>query len=191
MFDSIAANIDAMRSGVWILGILGVLCVWVWTLIIVMAQNLRTAVRPGDDGLVDGYAAFCKHLAGTGLRAKLQKRIAQAHAEGAVRRAMGSVPTVLLLSSVAPLLGLLGTVEGMIGTFQALATSGSGDTAALTSGISKALVTTQGGLLVAIPSLLAGGVLHRKTQKLRDKLQSTALRTVTTPVPSVHQGGPA
>jgi len=88
----------------------------------------------------------------------------------------GHVPSILVLASLAPLLGLLGTVEGMIGTFQALAAQGASGSEALTSGISKALVTTQGGLLVAIPSLLAGGVLRRKAQKLRDRLRADALR---------------
>ena len=180
-FESIAANIDALRSGALILSILGALSVWIWALIIVMALNLSAARRSGPDGPLGGHAALCARLAGAGLRAKLQKRIAEAHGEGVARRAAGGVSTVLLLSSVAPLLGLLGTVEGMIGTFHALAVSGSADNAALTSGISKALVTTQGGLLVAIPSLLAGGVLRRKAQKLRDRLRSVALRIVSAP----------
>lgn len=62
-----------------------------------------------------------------------------------------------LVASVSPLLGLLGTVSGMIRAFNALAAGGAGDPALLAGGISEALLTTAAGLCVAIPAL----VLHR------------------------------
>lgn len=58
-----------------------------------------------------------------------------------------------LAANVTPLLGLLGTVTGMIQAFQAVATHGTGDPSVLASGISTALYTTAGGLLVAIPAM--------------------------------------
>lgn len=59
-----------------------------------------------------------------------------------------------ICATIAPLIGLLGTVTGMIDVFQVLALSGPGDPYALASGISEALVTTAAGLIVAIPALL-------------------------------------
>ncbi|GAB4295378.1 MAG: hypothetical protein Kow0090_10280 [Myxococcota bacterium] len=59
------------------------------------------------------------------------------------------------LTAVAPLLGLLGTVSGMIETFEVISGAGGGDIASLSSGISKALITTEAGLIIAIPGLFA------------------------------------
>ncbi|UTW55895.1 MotA/TolQ/ExbB proton channel family protein [Kordiimonas sp. SCSIO 12610] len=61
---------------------------------------------------------------------------------------------VKLISAVAPLFGLLGTVTGMIQTFQAITLFGAGDPQAMAGGISAALITTVEGLVVAIPTLL-------------------------------------
>ena len=62
-----------------------------------------------------------------------------------------AVSTIKILASIAPLLGLLGTVTGMIGTFQSITLFGSGDPKLMSSGISEALVTTVLGLCAAIP----------------------------------------
>ena len=70
-------------------------------------------------------------------------------------------------TAVAPLLGLLGTVMGMIETFQAVALS-TGETAGrVASGISKALITTQFGLVVAIPGFFGLARLHRMLDQLQ------------------------
>ncbi|CAG37703.1 MotA/TolQ/ExbB proton channel family protein [Desulfotalea psychrophila] len=67
-----------------------------------------------------------------------------------------------VLASIAPLLGLLGTVTGMINTFQAITIFGTGDPRMMSTGISEALVTTQAGLGIAIPLLLAHHFLKRR-----------------------------
>ena len=61
---------------------------------------------------------------------------------------------VKLIAAVAPLLGLFGTIIGMINTFQAITLFGTGDPKTMASGISEALVTTWLGLMCAIPSVL-------------------------------------
>jgi len=73
---------------------------------------------------------------------------------------------VKLLAAMAPLLGLLGTVTGMIATFQAITLFGTGDPAMMASGISQALVTTVLGLLTAVPLLLAHLLLQGRSRKL-------------------------
>lgn len=72
---------------------------------------------------------------------------------------------IALTASVAPLLGLLGTVTGMIKTFQLISIYGAGDAKSLSTGISEALVTTEFGLIVAIPALVAHAVLSRHVKK--------------------------
>lgn len=69
--------------------------------------------------------------------------------------------TIAVIAAVAPLLGLLGTVSGMIETFKLMAIFGSGDAGAVSGGISEALVTTELGLIVAIPALLLHAILQR------------------------------
>ena len=78
---------------------------------------------------------------------------------------------IAVLASVAPLLGLLGTVIGMVDTFDVLAVFGTGNVKGLASGISVALITTQSGLLVAIPGLLLSGYLYRRAARLEMRLE--------------------
>jgi biopolymer transport protein ExbB len=70
------------------------------------------------------------------------------------------------IASAAPLLGLLGTVVGMIQVFANLLTGGAGDPAALAGGIGQALITTAGGLTVAIPALIGHRLLERRVDAL-------------------------
>ena len=81
--------------------------------------------------------------------------------------------TIAVLAAVAPLLGLLGTVLGMIETFDVISIFGTGNSRAMASGISVALVTTQTGLLVAIPGLLMSNRLGRAAEQLRHRLDET------------------
>ena len=78
---------------------------------------------------------------------------------------------IAVLASVAPLLGLLGTVIGMVDTFDVLSVFGTGNVKGLASGISVALITTQSGLLVAIPGLLLSGYLYRQAARLEMRLE--------------------
>jgi biopolymer transport protein ExbB len=71
------------------------------------------------------------------------------------------IPFIMLSASVAPLLGLLGTVTGMIETFKLLTLFGTGDAKSLSSGISQALITTEFGLVAAIPSLILAAIVGR------------------------------
>ena len=74
-----------------------------------------------------------------------------------------------VLAAVAPLLGLLGTVLGMITTFDVLALHGTGNARAMAGGISEALITTQTGLMIAIPGMYFKGILERRAVILREK----------------------
>ncbi len=80
------------------------------------------------------------------------------------------LPTVAVLAAVSPLLGLLGTVTGMIETFQSITLFGTGDPKLMSGGISQALVTTQLGLAVAIPLVLLHSLLTGQVNRLVEKL---------------------
>ena len=74
--------------------------------------------------------------------------------------------TIKLLAGIAPLLGLLGTVTGMIITFQSITLFGTGDPKLMAGGISQALVTTALGLIVAIPLVFLHNFLSAKANEL-------------------------
>jgi biopolymer transport protein ExbB len=77
-----------------------------------------------------------------------------------------------VLAAVAPLLGLLGTVTGMLATFNVLAVFGTGNAKAMAGGISEALITTQTGLLVALPGLYMKGFLQRRALTLQQRISA-------------------
>lgn len=83
------------------------------------------------------------------------------------------IAVIGVLAAVAPLLGLLGTVLGMIETFDVIAVFGTGNSRAMASGIGVALITTQSGLLVAIPGLLMSNRLGRAADHLKNHLDET------------------
>lgn len=85
------------------------------------------------------------------------------------------LPFVAVGAACAPLLGLLGTVTGIIATFKLITVFGSGDVKMLSAGISEALITTKWGLIVAIPSLLFHSFLSRKSRAKQDKLEQIAV----------------
>lgn len=85
------------------------------------------------------------------------------------------IPFVAISASSAPLLGLLGTVTGIMTTFKLITVFGSGDVKMLSSGISEALITTEYGLMVAIPSLLLHAFLSRKARSIMDQMEKAAI----------------
>jgi biopolymer transport protein ExbB len=82
----------------------------------------------------------------------------------------GRINYIYALASIAPLLGLLGTVQGMILTFDAISIYGTGNPGALANGIAEALITTQSGLFVSIPGLFMAGFLRRRILRICQRL---------------------
>ena len=76
--------------------------------------------------------------------------------------------TIGVLGSLLPMLGLLGTVTGMINVFEVIAIQGSGDADALAGGISQALLTTASGLIIAIPVIFFHHLLANRVNALMD-----------------------
>lgn len=86
--------------------------------------------------------------------------------------------TLGTIASITPLLGLLGTVIGMIKVFTIITTVGLGDPGVLAEGISVALITTAAGLAVAIPSLMFYRYFHGKIDELVINMEQEALKLV-------------
>lgn len=81
-------------------------------------------------------------------------------------------------AQLSPLVGLLGTVTGIIMSFKAMALAGAGDPKALSSSISVALVTTAGGLFVAIPSVFAYNYLNRKIDIILNNIEKSSVEII-------------
>ena len=85
------------------------------------------------------------------------------------------LPFLALTATTGPLLGLLGTVTGMIATFKLISSFGSGDPKMLAAGISEALMATATGMGVAIPALLLHAFLSRKAKSILGSMEQTAV----------------
>jgi len=85
------------------------------------------------------------------------------------------LPFISICAASAPLLGLLGTVTGIINTFKLITVFGSGDVKTLSGGISEALITTEFGLIVAIPCLLMHAFLSRKARGSVSQMEAAAV----------------
>lgn len=92
-----------------------------------------------------------------------------------MERFVGALGTI---AAIAPLLGLLGTVIGMIKVFTALNLEGAGNTSVLAGGISEALITTAAGLCVAIPAMMAHRFYVRRVDSLVVTMEQEAIKLV-------------
>jgi biopolymer transport protein ExbB len=90
-------------------------------------------------------------------------------------RRIAGLATVVTLGAMAPLLGLLGTITGMIATFETVSDFGLGNARAMAEGISEAMITTRTGLIIAIPGLLVAYFMKRKLTRHRRFLKQAGL----------------
>ena len=117
---------------------------------------------------------YKKHLNTEQLELRFQERLSQEKT-----KIEKGIPLIKLLAAVAPLMGLLGTVTGMIATFSAITLFGTGDPKLMAGGISQALITTVEGLVVAIPLLFSFTFLQNKAKVLVSRLDEEALNILS------------
>ena len=96
------------------------------------------------------------------------------------------LPFIALTAAAAPLLGLLGTVTGMINTFNMITVFGTGDPRMLSAGISEALITTKFGLVVAVPALICHAVVSRKAKGILGSMEQVTVGFVNS-LPEVEE----
>jgi len=132
------------------------------------AQAVRFPLRRLVDDLIAHHDAPREHL----------EEIMHEHVLASLPYIERNLGAISVLGGVAPLLGLLGTVTGMIQTFQLVTLFGSGDAKLLSSGISEALVTTETGLAIAIPTLLLHAFLSRRARGIVGALETQATTMV-------------
>jgi len=150
-------------------------------------ETVIEAARRGDIETARGTAARIKQPLRSLVEEAIEHRNSpRDHIEEIMHEhVMASLPwlerhlgTLAVLGGIAPLLGLLGTVTGMIHTFQLVTIFGSGDAKLLSGGISEALITTEAGLVIAIPALLAHAFLARRARGIIGALERAAVAIV-------------
>ncbi|OPX41358.1 MAG: hypothetical protein B1H13_02540 [Desulfobacteraceae bacterium 4484_190.3] len=137
-------------------------------------EMLSDKPLPGtSNGLINRVVAgFLKERTGN---SKLDRGILELSAmreRSLIRRYLS---VIAVLAAVSPLFGLLGTVTGMITTFDVITLFGTGNAKAMAGGISEALITTQSGLLVAIPGLFMSAFLVRRADSLENRLDELVM----------------
>ena len=162
---------------------------------------LQTRVTANlEEGHVDEAIRECETFKGpvaavlmVGLlkfRKLLQRKRPLAEIEANVNKTMGDyaphviealekrMNLLIMVASVAPLLGMTGTVTGMIRSFKSLAGAGALDATAVSTGIAEALVTTAAGLIVAIPAVVAHNILSKKIDRFVLDIEESATRLI-------------
>ena len=137
-----------------------------------VSKQLKTVAQPNENNPLGRVLAQAKKYKQTDLET-LELKINESIIKElpALQRFEGFLK---ITAAVAPLLGLLGTVVGMILTFQAITIYGAGDPQAMAGGISSALVTTVLGLIVAIPTLLMHSFVSTKSGNIIHVLEEQA-----------------
>jgi len=174
-------------QGGWVMFPILACSVFMWMFIIERMQVMRELKRD-DTTIAEAVAAIRRGVfagEGNGFRARflrgfMEERsgISNIDRRALKHRAMiersdldKRLAVISMLAAVTPLLGLLGTVIGMIETFNVIAVFGTGNAKAMANGISVALITTETGLLVAIPGLFLASTLRRTSKQFKTQLE--------------------
>jgi biopolymer transport protein ExbB len=147
-------------------------------------DRLRADGRPAAEAALGQLAGASRELVATGLRymgegkTALEERL-QAWLLKQRLHSERRLPLLAVIATAAPLMGLLGTVVGMVKTFALITVFGTGNAGKLASGISEVLVATELGLAVAIPTLVIHGFLSQRIHRKLAALERQALEFVT------------
>ena len=157
-------------TGVFVVAIL--LALWRFIVLTGMSRKVAAQLKAGTSdagnplGRVLQVAADNPKLDAEALELKLHEAVLKERPD-----IESGLNLLKVISMVAPLMGLLGTVTGMIITFQMITLFGAGDPKAMAGGISQALITTVLGLCVAIPTVLMHTLVNGKAQKILHVLE--------------------
>ncbi len=169
MPDVVWEAVEYLEQGGWVMVPLGMVSLALWALVADVAMRYAGWGRDDIDGpgAARALAGGATQVEGDGLRRTLLNSfLADRSGDPELDRDILHQHVLSVRPRIRQLLGLLGTVLGMIETFEVIALFGTGNAKAMASGISVALVTTQAGLLVAVPGLLVSGALVRRARRL-------------------------
>ncbi|GBC62339.1 MotA/TolQ/ExbB proton channel family protein [Desulfonema ishimotonii] len=173
--DYLADTLEYLNQGGCVLYPLIAVSVWMWYLIIrkLVLLSYWGRQRPGKKKTgqtTEARAVLAEFRENRTADPEWDRRLLQSLVRRRQNELEKHIQTIFVLAAVAPLLGLLGTVTGMISTFEAISRFGTANARALASGISEALITTQAGLIVAVPGLFMGHYIRRRADNIRMRM---------------------
>lgn len=166
---SVFEYISAGGAIAWVIVLLGLTSL---ALVVYRFINLRKAIK-GEEGSLARVESITRDSLG---KSKDQFEDLISEQVSLENSRLDRFSTILVVfAAITPLLGLLGTVTGMIGTFDVITKYGTSDPKLLSGGISEALITTELGLIVAIPVVLLGNVLNGQANQVKDQMEQLVL----------------
>ncbi len=169
MLRELIGNSDLLRAGGWVLGTIAVLSVVMWVLILERYVFLRRELM----GIVAEMLNVWQSR--TVVDPLVDRRIREGLTSRFHARLVGPLGLIQVLAAILPLLGLLGTVIGMIKTFEVMTVFGSGNVRGMADGISQALVTTMAGLVTAIGGIFFANQLEQRVERETERLNEHLL----------------
>ncbi len=168
VLDYYAQLMRFMDSGGDVLWLIALITVIMWTVIIERVWYFRTELKTDVSSAIDAWEARSER------KSWHAKQIRKALISKASLKINDLVPIIKTMTALCPLLGLLGTVTGMIEVFNIMAITGGGDAKSMAGGVSKATIPTMAGMVAALSGVFAGtyieGIANRETQLLEDHL---------------------
>ena len=147
-----------------------------------LLESIESALEVGQHqelkGLVEGQPSHLGRLAQLALEGASARERLEAGGSAAAHEARRNLPALASLGNIATMLGLLGTVVGMVEAFDVIARSGTSDARIVATGIFQALVTTAAGLAIGIIALAAHSIFSRRAADLIVSLESIISATV-------------
>lgn len=166
--DALNRLLQFMDAGGWVLWVIAAVTFLMWSIIIERAWYFHGALRQEIGDAIARWRARPEHDSwqARSIRRLLISRIALDIRD--------NLPLVKTLVALCPLLGLLGTVTGMIDVFNVLSVTGGGDARAMAEGVARATIPTMAGMVAALSGLFASSYIERialrETQLLEDHL---------------------
>jgi biopolymer transport protein ExbB len=188
--DLLWDTMEMIRVGGWVMYPLLITCLWMWYLIVKKTMDLRFYMKGwmpaqtciDNAGNKDRKCALWQRRILDGFLAErtemldLNGEILDSLKSGQIIFIQQEISTIAMLATIAPLLGLLGTVSGMVHTFSVIAEFGTGNAKGLAGGISEALLTTQAGLVISVPGLFMVTMLTRRANRLLEEIRRFSLQ---------------
>lgn len=162
MLRELIISSDLMAGGWVIVAIMGLSSI-MWMLILDRYIFLHRSIGKLSDEALQHWRA--KHCDIKQVNRRLRSGLTHAFHE----KLSTSIPVIKVITAILPLLGLLGTVSGMIKTFEVMTVFGTGNVRGMAEGISQALITTMAGLLTALSGMYFASNLHGRIEAATEK----------------------
>lgn len=165
MIEIFEAIRDFTETGGQVLLVIGLLIFVMWLLILERVLYIQITHKQIKNKLVGDWMSRNERSSWNA------EQIRQAHISRLTIKLTGSIPIIQSLVALCPLLGLMGTVTGMIEVFDVMAISGGGNARSMASGVSKATIPTMAGMVGALSGVFASTWLMRKSKTERTHLE--------------------